>query len=159
MKKISLVLVSLTLCFTLLALVGCGGNTTSETVDLASIPEGTELSVYPKCEFDYKYKKGSDEYIFHISSISAKLTKKNSIGTNDLIEGDFYRYEITISVSGYTDSSLAGHRFYLCLLTEFEGWAVICNIDNSGKFNEAKVVSSNNQNFPQITFWRISNID
>lgn len=158
MKKISLVLLSLVICFTLFAFVGCGENTTGNAIDLASLTEGAELSVYPECEFDYKYVKGNNEYAFHISSISAKLTKKNSIKAGDVIEDNFYRYEITLTASGYTDASLTGQDFYLSLSTGYTGMTVVCYIDNDGKFNGSKVIGFNNQNLPQLTFWNLSSL-
>ena len=92
MKKffVSLMCVVMVIC-SMLGLSACAGDKdNSNTVDLSQIEVGAEIPVYPNCEFDYLFKpnnlESSDEqYTVHISQITAKLSKKNSIQKGDVL--------------------------------------------------------------------------
>lgn len=145
MKKFSSMLLSLILFFTCLGIAGCSDDEYDNyTVDLSKMEVGDAIPVYPNCEFDYILTPNSEihpevdkEYTFHISSITAKLVKKNIISTNDVVSEQFYPFEIRIDTAGYTFLELAGYTFSIkvCCQTSFIDIASIdCVISPTGEF-------------------------
>lgn len=96
-----------TLCIVLLSLclfVGCADDL-QNTIDLEKCEIGDELPIYPNFEFDYKV---NDEITVHVNSIKLILTEKNTIKQNEVNEGYYYPYTMTIKVSATTSPSNAG---------------------------------------------------
>lgn len=150
MKKFSYILLSLILCLTCLAVAGCSNDEYDDyIVDLSKMEVGAEIPVYPNCEFDYVLTPYNElhadvnkEYTFHISSLTAKLAKKNSISSNDVVSEQFYPFEIQIDTTGYTSPELAGYTFSIkvCCQTSFIDIAGIdCVISPTGEFEDSVV--------------------
>ena len=132
MRKLSIGLISIVLCFCLFMFVGCDNNKSSveeESVSyycsysqLEKMEIGSELPIYPECEFDYKLTYKDKDYIIHITSLSAQLVKKNFIEKDALIEGEYYPFEVHAVVEGSvpTNFPLKSFAFLLgCQLYEF----------------------------------------
>ncbi|MDR2202358.1 MAG: hypothetical protein LBP26_06350 [Clostridiales bacterium] len=88
---------------------------------------GYMLDVYPKVEFDYKI---ADDFVVHISSISAELTAKNEIKEGDVLDENFYPFEVTIKANGTTDPKHAGKRIAVFVAVYQYGI-----INNGGSFS------------------------
>lgn len=167
MKKISCILLSVILCFTCLTVAGCSDDEYEDyTVNLSEIKVGDAIPVYPNCEFDYVLTPESEihteinkEYTFHISSITAKLAKKNIITANGVVKDQFYPFEIQVDIMGHTSPELAGYTFSIkvCCQTSFIDIASInCVISPTGEFNGSTVFGIYDANPAPIYFSLIS---
>ena len=160
MKKLFVALISAVLCFSLFAFVGCDHKSTeNDDINIEDCEVGYKVNVYPNCEFDYQYDANGIQYQFHISSISAELTKKNTISSGDVIQGEFYPYEFTLTATGRTDSALAGKSFYLMLMSGNSGRTIICTIDPDGNFDGTKTYGTSDHEMPRFFFWAITSLD
>jgi len=97
-------------------LVACNnGNSTKQTtdnawVDLSRYEVGSELSVYPTCEFDYKI---DDECTVHINSVKATLTARNEIIEGTTLSERYYPYTVQLVVTATMSKEQAGQKLYL----------------------------------------------
>ena len=108
MKKFSIIILILIMT-SVLCFAGCA-NTPKASSDLGDCKVGYEFEVYPNVEFNYKI---NDDFIVHISDISATLVKKNEIKANETIEGDFHPYITKIEITGKTDPKHSGKNLYI----------------------------------------------
>lgn len=166
MKKffVSLMCVAMVICSTL-GLSACAGDKdNSNTVDLSQIEVGAEIPVYPNCEFDYLFKpnnlESSDEqYTVHISQITAKLSKKNSIHKGDILTEQFYPFEIQVYVSGSTSPKLAGKilSVFICGQTCWlDIVRITCHVTSTGAFEGISTFSIYDSHATPIYFSYVS---
>ncbi len=163
MKKFYVVLLSLIMCFVSICFVGCEdkeNDSVAGYIDLAKMQEGDYLPINPNFEIDHKYTDTHNneligEYIFHVSSISVMLYKKNIIEQNKIVDGEFYPYEIKTNVSGYTTPSLQGSRIYVALST-FGTW---CTIEEDGSFCGEQFQGFSERYVPNLIFRGVITLD
>ncbi len=120
-----------TLCIVLLSLclfVGCADDL-QNTIDLEKCEIGDELPIYPNFEFDYKV---NDEITVHVNSIKLILTEKNTIKQNEVNEGYYYPYTMTIKVSATTSPSNAGKKLEFVLTNGANGYSLYNTVNSDG---------------------------
>ena len=167
MKKLCSVILGCLLGCICLTTGGCSTDEYSElTVDLSKMEIGTEIPVYPGHEFDYSltpeselYPDINDEYTYHVSAITAKLIRKNSIAEGDVISEQFFPFEIQIAIAGSTSPELAGYTFSakICCQTSFIDIAGIdFQITDSGSFEGSTIFGVYDANPAPLYFALIS---
>lgn len=141
---ISFLSLAFIVCLTF-GLTACG-NKKEELPDLADCEIGYQLPVYPGVEFDYKVvDRNANAFIVHISEIKLTLAKKNTITANTTLEKPFYRYELTFTAKGSTDTKLAGEHMYLGYLTSTNASnnTAVTTVDDFGNITWEKSIGVN----------------
>lgn len=149
MKKLSIVLVTIVLCCSAFLFTGCDQAKTVENTDvipdqydLANVEVGTKLPTLHPANFSYQYQKDDKTYTFHIDDFSAELYEKRPIKEGDVITDDNFRpYTIKLSISGTTDSLLAGKKFAAVFANYFLRTTVSLTILSDGTFSGTKSVT------------------
>lgn len=161
MKKLHLLVLSVIMSLSFLALSGCSSESqTKDTIcDIEALHVGDAIPCYPNCAFNYEYVDSSGEtYVFHISKLSMTFAGKHAIAENSTISDSFRLYEVTVSAIGYTDQSLAGRQFTMELYGANISCLFDCVISDNGEFSGEKAVTHNARYLSTIVFGRISGL-
>ena len=156
MKKTCLFFANILLCMMSLSFVGCNRNLPQQ-IDLAEVPVGTNIPFYPSQKFECEVQSHTEEkIIFHIDSIQATLHRYNKIEPNVIVEANYCRFEIEISISGATLPTLANQHFIL--VTSIGSFSIYdpILIKSDGTFNGASIVDYSSRYISDISFEHIS---
>jgi hypothetical protein len=117
---------------------------------------GYGFEVYPKVPFNYVVKaSGSDtqDYTFHIESITATLIEKNTIKEGDTLDEPFYPYKVELRIKGNTDVALAGRSVGFSTV---DHGGLVGTINEDGTFDNATIIRGQIDN--KIIFFNAARI-